>query len=277
MTTNKPQVVLVTGATRGIGRVTALHLAERGHTVVATGRDEAMLAELRTLAEGLPLSVEHLEVTDQAEVERVIAGAVEANGRLDALVNNAGYILWGPLEQLALDEVRAVFETNFFAVHRLCQAVLPVMRDRGFGTIVNVGSVAGRIGIVTGGAYAATKAALQAYSRVLRQEVTGFGVRTVLVEPGVFETDLTKNQVVGSSVYADDSPYRERLERRRVSGSGWRRPHPVRVARRIRGIVESRNPKPVYTVGYDAAAGALVAKVLPDRVLDFLLGKALRW
>ena len=275
--TKRPQVVLVTGATRGIGRATALHLAERGHAVVATGRDEALLSELRALAEGLPMSVRHLEVTDEAEVEGVIAGAIESNGRLDALVNNAGYILWGPLEQLALDEVRAIFETNFFAVHRLCQAVLPVMRAQGFGTIVNVGSMAGQIGVPTGGAYATTKAALLAYSRVLRHEVAGFGVRTVLVEPGVFETDLGQNQVVGSRVYADDSPYRERLKRRRVPGGGRRRPDPVRVARRIRRIVESNGPKPRYTVGYDAVVGALAAKALPDRVLDFLLRKALRW
>ncbi len=275
--TKRPQAVLVTGATRGIGRVTALHLAERGHTVVATGRDEALLAELRALAEGLPMQVQRLDVTDEAEVDRVVAGALESNGRLDALVNNAGHILWGPLEPLALDEVRAVFETNFFAVHRLCQAVLPGMRARGFGTVVNVGSMAGQIGLPTGGAYSATKAAMLSYSRVLRHEVAGFGVRVVLVEPGVFESDLTRTQTVGRGVYAADSAYLEKLERRRVPGRGRRRADPARVAHRIRRIVESKDPKPRYTVGYDAVVGAIAAKLLPDRVLDFLLRKALRW
>lgn len=281
MSGRKQQTVLITGATRGIGRATALHLAQRGHRVVATGRDLGLLASLEqeAKARGLPIAVSAMDVTDAAACETVVARTVADHARLDALVNNAGYGLWGPLEDLTPEEMRAQFETNVFAVVRLSQLVLPQMRRQGFGTIVNVGSVAGQIGSPAGGAYAASKFALRGLSQVMRMEVAQFGVRVVLIEPGLFRTEFPQNQAIGKRVERPDSPYRDNIRRTRERrgmnpyGGG----DPIRVAVRIRKCIEGRRPKARYTVGLDAWAGAMSARLLPDGLLYAAVQKTLNW
>ena len=251
--------------------------------VVATGRNEALLASLQNEAthQGLSLSAAPLDVTDDGAAAQTIRLAVEAHGRLDALVNNAGYGLWGPLESLTLDEVRAQFETNLFGVLRLSQLALPHMRERGFGTIVNVGSVSGLIASPAGGAYAATKFALAGLSRAMRMEVAPFGVRVVLIEPGVFDTGFSANQAVGEGVLAEDSPYASRTSAVRTSpkssGGHGLRANPMNVATRIRQVIESKRPNARYAVGIDARAGVMAARLLPDGVLDFAVRRVLRW
>ena len=277
----KTQVVLITGATRGIGRLAALELARRGHRVIATGRDverlHALAAEAR--GQGVAITAQHLDVNDAGACEAVVGQAVASHGRLDALVNNAGYGLWGPLEELSPREIEALFQTNVFAALRLSQLALPQMRAQGFGTIVNVGSMAGQIGAPASGAYAASKAAMLMLSRVLRQETRGDGVRVVLLEPGVFETDFHRNSRVGRQVYREDSPYRERVLRLRTRppGEGRWRPDPAPVAHAIRRVIEGRWPRGRYAVGVDARAGAIAARLLPDWLFDWLIRKALRW
>ena len=267
--------VLITGASGGIGKTTALYLAQRGHPVIATGRSLARLGELEAEAEAamLPISIFQLDVNDPRSVSQQVPAILQQVSSLDVLVNNAGYVLWGCLEDLEMEEVEAQFETNLIGVLRMCQAVLPHMRERGHGTIVNVGSIAGQIGTPANGAYAASKAALRALTAVLRMEVVRFGIRVTLIEPGIFRTNLHREQVVGSRALDDNSPYRDYGERTRARSHGFdrRAGDPVKVARTVAKIIASRHPKPRYSVGLDAGLGIMAARLLPDRVLEFFV------
>ena len=273
--------VLVTGASSGIGKATCLHLARRGYRVVATGRD---LSRLRGLgdeahAESLPVFEYQLDINEPSSVSQVLPQILEQTGRLDALVNNAGYGLSGCLEDLSIEEVRAQFETNVFAVLRMAQAVLPHMREHGGGTIANIGSVVGLIGGPGGGAYSASKFALRGLTNVLRMEVASFGVRVVLIEPGLFRTNFFENQVFGLRAQQPDSHYyasRQRGGRRRPGGQLWAG-DPVKVAKVIDRILRARRTRPRYPVGPDAWLGSLAVRLLPDGVLYYLVRRALGW
>ncbi|NJC73711.1 SDR family NAD(P)-dependent oxidoreductase [Planosporangium thailandense] len=177
-------VALITGCSSGIGRATALRLARRGMTVYATARrpetlDELAAAGCRTLA---------LDVTDEASMRAAVTAIEKAHGGIDVLVNNAGYGEYGMIEEVSLDRVRTQFETNVFGLARLCQLVLPGMRARGGGRIVNVGSMGGRLVFPGGGYYHASKYAVEAMSDALRFEVAPFGVQVSVIEPGLIRT-----------------------------------------------------------------------------------------
>ena len=208
--------VLITGCSTGIGRATAVELTARGHEVVATARRPESLDGLE-VAERLALDVD-----DAASVQAAVAAA----GTVDVLVNNAGWESAGPVEKADLDEVRAMFETNLLGAARMVQAVLPAMRERGSGTIVNVSSVAGVVAGPLNGFYAASKHALEAMSESLHYEVGHFGVRVVIIEPGAFATAFGDNA------------------RRHGEDSRALRRAPPAVGRRVRGPGRRRRPRP---------------------------------
>lgn len=278
---SRSQIVIITGATRGIGRVTALHMAQRGHRIIATGRSRELLESLaaEANARSLPVTTAAMDVTDDTAVQSVVQQSLRDFGRIDALVNNAGYGLWGPIEDLALDELRAVFETNLFAVMRVSQAVIPQMRKQQSGVIVNVGSMAGQFTMPANGAYAATKYALEAVSRAMHIELAHAGIRVTLIEPGVFQTDFHKNVVVGRRVMQPGSPNFERTVRLRTKppAESRLRADPIRVAWRIRQAIEARGVKARYATGLDAHVGKYAARFAPDWLVDYILKKALRW
>src|SRR6478672_5670446 len=174
---------LVTGCSTGIGRATAIELTKRGFEVIASARRPETLDDL-DVAAALALDVD----SDES-----VAAAVAAAGQIDVLVNNAGFGVIGPVESVPLAEVRRMFETNVFGVIRMIQAVVPQMRERGAGTIVNVTSLAGRVAPPFDGFYSATKFGLEGLSEALHYEVGHFGIRIVLIEPGVFETSFGDN------------------------------------------------------------------------------------
>jgi NADP-dependent 3-hydroxy acid dehydrogenase YdfG len=176
--------VLITGCSTGFGRAAAVELTTRGHEVVATARRPDTLADLDV---ELRLA---LDVNDDASV----AAAVAEAGTIDALVNNAGCSVSGPVEAVPVDDVRAIFETNFFGALRMIQAVVPGMRARGSGVVVNISSVNGKVAQPLAGFYAATKHALEAMSEALYFEIGHFGVRVVIIEPGFFRTSLGDNR-----------------------------------------------------------------------------------
>jgi NAD(P)-dependent dehydrogenase (short-subunit alcohol dehydrogenase family) len=176
--------VLVTGCSSGIGAATAARLARRGHTVYATARHPGTLADL--VAAGAHTLA--LDVTDERSMSAAVNAVVGSHGRVGALVNNAGYGAYGAVEETALDQVRAQFETNVFGLARLVQLVLPSMRAHGSGRIVNVSSMGGRLTFPFGGYYHASKHAVEALSDALRQEVRPFGVAVSVVEPGLIRT-----------------------------------------------------------------------------------------
>jgi NAD(P)-dependent dehydrogenase (short-subunit alcohol dehydrogenase family) len=234
--------VLITGCSTGFGRCAAIEIAKRGHAVVATARRPETLADL------------DVEQTLALDVDRddSVAAAVAAAGEVDVLVNNAGWAADGPVEKVPLDDVRRMFETNFFGAVRMIQALAPGMRERRRGTIVNVSSVSGRVAPPLGGFYAASKFALEGLSETLHYELGHFGVRVVIVEPGYFQSSFRDN----STRYGVDSPPYDELERI-WSGSdeklvGGERPGPEIVGSAIADAAEGLRPELRWPVGGDA-------------------------
>jgi len=199
------QTILVTGSSTGLGFAAAVALARAGHDVFATMRHPARAPELQAVAskEGLPITVLAMDVDDDASVKGGVEKVTAARGRIDVLVNNAGIAQLGSVEETPLDAFRAIMETNYFGALRCIQAVLPAMRERRGGRIINVTSVAGRLAFPGQGAYAASKFALEAASEALASEVRPFGIRVNILEPGVIETPIFgKGPDVSGQVYA---------------------------------------------------------------------------
>ena len=275
MKLSSPSTVLITGASGGIGKATALYLARRGYHVAATSRMISRLDELMSAArhDSLSISAHQLDINDPASVGDVLPEIIGQNGGLYALINNAGYGLWGCLEDLTMEEVKAQFETNFFAVLRMCQAVLPGMRERGSGIIVNVGSVLGCIGSPAVGAYSATKFALVGLTSVLRMELAQFGIRAVLIEPGLFRSNFHRDKVIGERALDPRSPYSSYVGKIRSNSGGYPRwaADPARVAKTIEKVLSTKHPRPRYAVGIDARLGTLAVRLLPERFLQYVV------
>jgi NAD(P)-dependent dehydrogenase (short-subunit alcohol dehydrogenase family) len=251
-------VTLITGTSTGIGMATALHFARKGHQVYATMRNpQGGAGPLKDAAqaEGLTLHVSQLDVDDPSSCERAVNDVVADAGRIDVLVNNAGIGDLGVVEKTNDDIARAIFETNFFGPLRLIRAVVPAMRERGGGTIVNVSSVAGQISGAGMSLYSATKHALEALSLSLAVEVTQFGIRVAVIEPGFIATPII-GKAVAVIPTDDGSPYAD-LERRLhvlYSQAMQTGADPNIVAETIEHAVTTDDPKFRYPVGVDASA-----------------------
>ena len=243
--------VLVTGASKGIGMATALVLGRAGHTVFATMRDPHGAPELaRTAAEeGLPVHVSAMDVDSDASVTEAIRAIEEADGPVEVLVNNAGIERRGSTEEMPLSDFRAVMETNYFGALRCIQAVLPRMRERRSGCIINVTSVAGRISSSPLGAYSASKFALEALSEALAQEVSAFNIRVAVVQPGIIDTAMA--QSLGSRPAASHYPNARRMAGLFTAALG-NPTSPVIVAQKIRDIIESGTRQLRHPAGPDA-------------------------
>ena len=265
--------VLVTGCSSGIGRATALALAEAGHTVYATARRPETLADLEIAG----AHILALDVTSEESMASAVKLIETEHGRVGALVNNAGYGEYGTIEETDLDKVRTMFETNVFGLARLTQLVLPAMREARSGRVVNVGSMGGRFTFPVGGYYHATKYAVEAITDALRNEVHGFGIGVSLVEPGLIRTGFEQTALTSDAAAAQaHSPYAGlRAASARNTTGGYGNPMvatgPEAVARVIVRAVESRHPKPRYVV--TPAARALIATrtLGGDRVWDFMV------
>jgi NAD(P)-dependent dehydrogenase (short-subunit alcohol dehydrogenase family) len=280
------KVVLITGCSSGIGAATAGRLSRAGHTVYASARRPDTLAEL--VAGGCrPLS---LDVTDEASMAAAVRQVEAEQGRLDVLVNNAGYGLYGPVEQLPLDELRRQFETNLYGLVRLCQLVLPGMRERRAGRIVNVSSMGGRTTLPGGGAYHASKYAVEAISDALRLEVRRFGIDVVLIEPGVVRTPWSERALLHQAATgqadgepAGGDPYAD--YKQAVSGS-FERAYagplarlslsPDAVARVIARACQAPRPRTRYLISPLARTLVTAKRLLPDRAYDRLLRQQYR-
>jgi NAD(P)-dependent dehydrogenase (short-subunit alcohol dehydrogenase family) len=233
---------LVTGCSSGFGRATVVEMKKRGYEVVATARRPETLTDLdadQRLA---------LDVTDDASVTAAVAEA----GTIDVLVNNAGIGIGGPIELVPLSEVRRLFETNVFGPLRMMQAVLPQMRARGSGTVVNVSSVSGRVSAPLSGMYAASKFALEALSEALHLEAGHFGIRTIVIEPGFFKTNISETHLD----YGVDAPPYDELDAimKKLSAQLGRdaAPGPEVVATAIADSIESSAEAWRVPVGTDA-------------------------
>jgi NAD(P)-dependent dehydrogenase (short-subunit alcohol dehydrogenase family) len=265
--------VLVTGANSGIGLVTCLELAAAGWDVVGTARtaERAQRAHDQAAERGLELRTVLLDVDDSASCERAVAEVEELTGGLHALVNNAGFAQSGAVEDIADDAVRAQLETNVVAPIRLARLVLPGMRDRGEGRIVNISSVAGRLSTPLMGWYCASKHALEAVTDALRMEVEGDGVKVSLVEPGMFATDVWSAAQSGGFPQASTARYAAAYARGEALGArSHKLPDPVWVARTVRVALTNPVPLARYVVGADAVGGILAETVLPTVLTDYV-------
>ena len=247
-------VTLVTGASTGIGQATALHLARQGHTVHASMRTpDTSGGVLRSAVEEerLDLEVIPLDVDDSASVASAVHGVIERSGRIDVLVNNAGILKLTSVEEIPIEEVKAAFETNVFGALRMMQAVLPAMRERGSGTIVNISSVAGRLVSAGHGIYAATKYALEALSEAVAIETRRLGIRVIVIEPGFISTPILDK---GVAVEVGEGPYAPHLRRMQSMYGNARRgaDPPSAVAEVIADALDDPTPRFRYLAGKDA-------------------------
>ncbi|ABK77983.1 short-chain alcohol dehydrogenase [Cenarchaeum symbiosum A] len=249
------KVALVTGSSSGIGYETSLALARAGYLVHATMRDTSKGAGLLEAAnkEGLKISVSRLDVDEPGGAAETVSRIVKESGRLDVLVNNAGYGIFGSVEDVTIDEFRAQFETNFFGVIRMIQAAAPVMRGQKGGCIVNISSVAGKIGFPGTPAYISSKFALEGLSESLRYELGPHGVSVVIIEPGVIKTNFFDAMKVAAP--REGSPYAESTAKviEGVKMMAQLGTHPRDVAATVAKCVDENVPLPRYIVGNDAA------------------------
>jgi NAD(P)-dependent dehydrogenase (short-subunit alcohol dehydrogenase family) len=266
------KAVLVTGCSSGIGKATAERLAACGWTVYATARRPETLADLaacgcRTLA---------LDVTDEESMRAAVAAVEEQEGAVGVLVNNAGYSQSGPVEEIPPEDLRRQFETNVFGLVRLTQLALPGMRRQRWGRIVNVSSMGGRLTFPGGGAYHATKHAVEALSDALRFEVRGFGVDVVIVEPGLIRTSFGDTAVASLGSARRDGPYAGFTEAvGRATAQAYERgplallgAGPDAVARTIERAISARRPRARYPVTPSARLMLGLHALLPDRIWD---------
>jgi len=256
--TIKNKVALVTGSSSGMGFATAIILARAGIHTYASMRHLKKYKTITELAsaENLPLQVVQLDVNDKKSVKEAITKIVTEKERIDVLVNNAGYGLFGSLEDVSIEEMKAQFETNFFGVIRVTQLVLPIMRKQKSGTIVNVSSVGGRIGLPVLSAYHSTKFALEGLSESMSYELESFGIRVVIIEPGVIRTNIMNSSIIAKKAQDPKSPYFSLIQKVennfKLMMENESSP-PEEVAKVILGVVTSENPQLRYTVGNDAA------------------------
>jgi NAD(P)-dependent dehydrogenase (short-subunit alcohol dehydrogenase family) len=270
------KTVLITGATDGLGRAAALLLAQRGYRVFAAGRSAEKRAQLDALSREKNLSLETLEldVCDDASVQRAVANVLAKTGAIDVLFNNAGVNFTAAVEDLRMEDWRRQFETNFFGVLRVTQAVVPHMRERRHGRILMMSSVSGFVTAPTQGAYSSSKFALEAMSNALRLELYPFGVHVVLIEPGYIVTGIQQAALELFKPYLDkmnNGPYAPLYARFFESVTGSRaesKTTPEDCARVILQAIEAPNPRIRYGVTQLATVAKWCKRLLSDKAVD---------
>ncbi|MEU1593354.1 oxidoreductase [Streptomyces sp. NPDC005708] len=250
---------LITGASRGFGRALAEAVLESGDRLVATARRPEQLADLISRY-GDRVRAVPLDVTDTAAAQQAVRAAVDAFGRLDIVVNNAGYANSAPIEEMAEDDFRAQFEANFFGVVNVTRAALPVLRGQRSGTFLQFSSLGGRVGGTPGmGAYQSAKFAVEGFSEVLANEVAPFGIKVVIVEPGAFRTDWQGSSMELHTVSADYEETVGAMNKYRAENNGTQPGDPVRAAKVLIDVVNEDDPPRRLLLGAQAVAMALEA------------------
>jgi NAD(P)-dependent dehydrogenase (short-subunit alcohol dehydrogenase family) len=271
---NSRSPILITGCSTGIGRATAEHLAGAGHTVYATARKLESIQDLA--AKGCRLLA--LDVTDENSMVAAVRAVEEAEGAVGALVNNAGYSQSGAVEEVPIDEVRRQYETNVFGLVRMTQLVLPGMRNKRRGRIVNVGSMGGKLTFPGGGFYHSTKYAVEALSDALRFEVAGFGIQVALIEPGLIRTQFAETAVATVDSGADGAYGKFNRAVGAITAGAYKNPigkiiggGPETVAKAIEKALTSDKPKARYPVTPSARIVMTQRRLSPDRVWDVMM------
>jgi short-subunit dehydrogenase len=272
MSTSK--IVLITGATAGIGRTTALHLARQGHHVIASGRKAADLMTLKGEASGLRLDTVMLDVTSAQSIASAVTEVdrlTDGHG-LDVLINNAGYGILGPTCEINDVEMRKQYDTNVFGLMNVTRAFLPKMRERRSGRIINVSSVGGRITLPFFGVYNSTKYAVESLSDALRYELRAFGIDVVLIEPGVIRTNFEATAVTNLDRFAS-TPYHNALSRYEEMSRIADRfaSNPIVIAKAIARATRARRPSARYVAPRSTYFVLWFSAVAPQRVWDWAM------
>ena len=251
------QVALITGCSSGIGYETALMLGRNGFRTFATMRNTKKSDSLQEIItkEGLDVSIQQLDVNDNASIENTIYNIKNEANRIDVLINNAGFGLVGFFEDLTLDEIRDQFETNFFGVLNITKKIIPIMRIQKSGTIINISSGAGQVGFPGISAYVSTKFAIEGFSESLMYELLPYGIKVVIIEPGVIKTDFFRNCKVSEHSMKKNSTYSPSLDKfqRNIELMQEHATSPTDVAKVIIQVLGNNEPKQRYIVGNDVA------------------------
>ena len=262
------QVALITGTSSGIGYQTALMLARNGYQTFATMRNAKKAKSLLNISEQekLPLKVLELDVNDNISVEKAISQIKDKARRIDILINNAGYGLVGFFEDLNLEEIRNQFETNFFGVLNITKMVIPIMRSQKSGTIINISSGAGQVGFPGISAYVSTKFAIEGFSESLTYELSPFGIKVIIIEPGVIKTNFFGNCIISNQSTKNGSLYSKALEKlqKDIKTMQEHATSPIEVARLIIQVLKADEPQQRYIIGNDIAMILEAKKNLSD-------------
>ncbi|MGB8760747.1 MAG: SDR family oxidoreductase [Candidatus Sulfotelmatobacter sp.] len=275
------KIALITGSSSGFGLLTSVELAKAGFRVVATMRDLTRRDRLDQAAAAAgvagQLDIRALDVTNFDALPTFVDAVVRDHGRLDVLVNNAGFAVAGFAEDIKLEELRYQFETNFFGAVAMTKAVLPTMRRQHSGHIIMVSSIGGLLGSVSVSSYSASKHALEGWSESLRLEVNALGIKVVLVEPGAYLTDIwTRGAVMGEKATQETSPNIQRILRMRDRIQALPKRDPIEVARLITSIAQDPNPKLRYLVGRDAKIQLAMKRILPWKRFEKVIANFLK-
>lgn len=263
------KVILITGASSGMGKTSAKDLIKAGHTVYCVARSVDKMADLAELGG----HVMKMDVTNENDIENVVKEIIAKEGKIDVLWNNAGYGLYGPVEEVPMEKVQQQFEVNVYGVARLTKKVLPYMRERKNGLIINTSSMGGKIYTPLGAWYHATKHAIEGYSDCLRMEVKEFGINVVVLEPGVINTGFAQGVSDHFSYESQNGPYRKlvngymrAMEKNPNIGS-----KPEVISDAVLKIINSKNPKTRYLVGQSGKLLVMLRRIIGDKNFDRMM------
>lgn len=260
------KVILVTGGSSGIGRATANHLASKGNIVYGTSRKAENGQQLDNF------TLVQMDVTNLDSIDIAVNYIIQKEGRIDVLINNAGLGMIGPLESTSIDKIREVFETNIFGVLNVCKAVIPFMREKNKGNIINITSIGGIISLPYRGIYCSSKFAVEGFSEALSMEVRKFNIHVTIVEPGDFKTNINENRRIAasanSSIYSDEFNRIMSLVNEEVSSSR----EPIVLAKQINKILNKKKPGLRYKIGTPMQRFSVFLKrILPSRLFERLI------
>jgi NAD(P)-dependent dehydrogenase (short-subunit alcohol dehydrogenase family) len=260
------KIILITGISSGFGKYSASLLAKEGHIVYGTVRN--------TVLSDPAVKAIHLDLTDSASINMAVETVLKNEGRIDILINNAGMHTGGPIETLPNDFIRKQFETNFFGVVELTRKVLPAMREQGAGTIINISSIGGLMGLPFQGYYSAAKFAIEGFSETLRMEVKQFGIKVVVINPGDFSTNNTANRRNFLASAGNDNAYKIQFEKtlsviEKDENNGW---EPEILARKLVKIITSKNPRQRYVIAsFEQKLAVIIKRILPGKLFRKIL------
>lgn len=269
---NSDRIILITGASSGIGKSCAEYLSKKGFIVFGTSRNASFPP--KDIGGKYPIMIK-MDINDDDSINNAVEYIIKEFGRIDVLINNAGYGIGGAIEDYSIEKVKEQFETNFFGTFRMCKKVLPLMRKQKNGYIINISSIGGVIGLPYQGIYSASKFAVEGMTEALRMEVRPFGIKIILIEPGDLKTSFTsrREKIIDSSeksVYKKNANLTLNIVEKDEQGGG----SPLKLAYLVEKIINKSNPKTRYKVGSfsQKLAGSFKGKI-PDRSLEWILRK----